>query len=92
MRDAAGVVKAGSNGHEIAVRPEIVEIFVDVFQFTGDLHPQTAREDVMRWDSLQHVALVAALESTYGISLSMDEMMEITSVRDIHAVLIRHNV
>jgi acyl carrier protein len=92
MRDAVGIGKAGVSGHEIAVRPKIVEIFADVFQFTGDLHPQTMREDVARWDSLQHVALVAALESAYGIALSMDEMMEIASVGDIHAVLCRHNV
>jgi acyl carrier protein len=38
------------------------------------------------------VALVAALESTFGISLSMDEMLEIASVRDIQKILARYGV
>jgi acyl carrier protein len=85
-------LKARSAIHEGAVRPEIVEIFADVFQFGGDLRLATSRADVKRWDSLQHVALVAALESTFGISLSMDEMLEIASVRDIQKILARHGV
>jgi acyl carrier protein len=47
---------------------------------------------VEKWDSLQHIALIAAVESTFAISLSMDEMMEIASVSDIHTVLDRHGV
>lgn len=92
MHDGLGLVKGRPTVHEGAVRLEIVEIFADVFQFAGDVRLETSRIDVKRWDSLQHVALVAALESTFGISLSMDEMLEIASVRDIHAILARHGV
>ena len=92
MHDGLELTKARSAVHESAVRPEIVEIFADVFQFAGDVRLETSRIDVKRWDSLQHVALVAALESTFGISLSMDEMLEIASVRDIHTILARHGV
>ena len=75
-----------------AVRPEIIEMFADVFEFGEDLHLHTSQRDVEKWDSLQHVALVAAIESVFGISLSMDEMMEITCVSDIHTILNRHGV
>ncbi len=75
-----------------AVRPEIAAIFADVFQHSGTLTSCTSRKDVKRWDSLQHVALVAALESEFSISLTMDEMMEMTSVEEIEAVLKRHGV
>ena len=92
MHDGLGLVKGRSAVHVGAVRPEIVEIFADVFQFTGELGLETSRTDVKRWDSLQHVALVAALESTFGISLSMDEMLEIMSVRDVQKILARHGV
>ena len=43
-------------------------------------------------NSLQHMALVAAIEQTFGISLSMDEMIEIRSVKDICQILDRHGV
>ncbi len=72
------------------VRPEIVEIFADVFQFEGPLTAATSTDDIERWDSLQHIALVRALEQTFGVALSMDEMVEIRSVGDIETVLSRH--
>jgi len=75
-----------------AVRADVREILTDVFQFEGELRLDTSPEDIERWDSLQHVALIAALETKFGISLSMDEMMEIASVADIHTVLERHSV
>lgn len=72
--------------------PQLAAIFEDVFQHAGPLAPSTSPEDVSRWDSLQHIALVRCLEETFAIQLSMDEMMEIRSVRDIESVLRRHGV
>lgn len=74
------------------VRPEIAGIFADVFKFKGAVTSQTSRSDVPKWDSLQHVALIAAIEQNFGVSLSMDEMMEIRSVQDISNILDRHGV
>ena len=73
-----------------AVRPEIVEMFDELFQVSDGLTLQTKRADIDRWDSLQHVALVSAIESDFKISLTMDEMMEIETIGDIHAILARH--
>jgi acyl carrier protein len=74
------------------IRTEIAEIFSDVFQYEGRLSLATSADDVERWDSLQHIALVRTIEQTFGVSLSMDEMMEIRTVGDIEAVLSRHGV
>lgn len=72
--------------------PEIVTIFEDVFEHTHALTSATSPDDVERWDSLQHIALIRTLEMTFAIQLSMDEMMEIRSVGDIENVLRRHGV
>ncbi|HWK33329.1 MAG TPA: acyl carrier protein [Hyphomicrobium sp.] len=72
--------------------PEIAVIFDDVFQYTEPLTASTSPSDVDRWDSLQHIALVQAIETTFGIKLSMDEMMEIQSVGDIERILRRYGV
>ena len=74
------------------VRPEIRGLFANVFTYEGDVTPATSRKDVPKWDSLQHVALVAAIEEQFGITLSMDEMVEIRSVKDICNILDRHGV
>ena len=75
-----------------AVRPEIEGIFADVFKFQGQVTAQTSRADVPKWDSLRHIALVTAIEQNFGLSLSMDEMVEIRSVQDICNILDRHGV
>lgn len=72
--------------------PDLTEIFSEVFTYTGPLDPETSAEQVSRWDSLQHIALVRTLEQTYSIHLSLDEMMEMRTVGDIERVLARHGV
>lgn len=81
-----------SEFNDVSVRPELKAIFAQVFKFDGPISPATSRRDVPKWDSLQHLALVAELEQQFGINLSMDEMVEIRSVRDICNILDRHGV
>lgn len=76
----------------VVAYPELTPIFADVFQHTEPLTVATSADDVATWDSLQHIALIRALEMTFSIQLSMDEMMEIRSVGDIENVLRRHGV
>jgi len=77
---------------ETTVRPALVEIFRDVFEYEGPLSQNTSPDDVDRWDSLQHIALVRAIEQIFGINLSMDEMMELEDAGAIEALLRRHGV
>jgi len=74
------------------IRPELRDIFADVFLFDEPLTLRTGPDDVPKWDSLRHIALVSAIENAYGITLSMDEMMEMIDVRAIQGVLERHRV
>ena len=74
------------------VRPEIKGLFANVFKYDGEVTPATSRRDVPKWDSLQHLALVAAIEEQFDIALSMDEMVEMRSVKDISNILDRHGV
>ena len=81
-----------ANMNGTVVRPKIEGIFADVFNFQGQVTPQTSRAEVPKWDSLRHIALVTAIEENFGVSLSMDEMVEIRSVQDICNILDRHGV
>ena len=74
------------------IRAEIAEIFRDVFEYQGPVAQDTSPENVERWDSLQHIALVRAIEEKFEITLSMDEMMEIDSAGAIANLLRRHSV
>ncbi|KUO56423.1 MAG: hypothetical protein APF80_13770 [Alphaproteobacteria bacterium BRH_c36] len=75
-----------------SVRPDIAELVADVFQFDRALLGTTSPKDIERWDSLKHIELIKAIEDTFEISMTMDEMMEIRCVGDIERVLERYGV
>lgn len=52
----------------------------------------TVPEDVKKWDSLGHMALVAGLEKEFGLELEVDEIMEMATVEKILEVLARRGV
>lgn len=49
----------------------------------GTLHENTKIEEVEGWDSLAHVLVIGELESNLGISIPLDEAIEITSVGEL---------
>lgn len=50
----------------------------------------TSNATLAEWDSLAHMTLVVELEATYGLSLSAEDALQLTSVADIKRVLQRH--
>jgi len=44
------------------------------------------------WDSLGHVAIISALENTYGIAFELDEVMSIENVETLKKMLIKKGV
>ena len=49
----------------------------------GMISEDTRIEDVEGWDSLAHVLIIGELEAQLGISISLDEAIEITSVKEL---------
>jgi acyl carrier protein len=47
----------------------------------------TKAEDVSGWDSVGHLSLAASLEEVFGISLDVDDLMEMESVREIVRIM-----
>ncbi len=44
------------------------------------------------WDSLGHVAIISAVENTYGITFELDEVMSIENVENLKNMLIKKGV
>lgn len=49
--------------------------------------PETGPLTLSHWDSFHHVHIVMAVEETYGVEFSPDEIVGFLSVRDIATVL-----
>lgn len=66
------------------MKREILELMAEVLQVPEDMITEDTRmDDLEEWDSLAHVMLIGELESQLGISLSVDEAVEITSVKEL---------
>lgn len=63
---------------------KILELIEEVLKVpSGTITIDTKAEDVEEWDSLAHVMLIGELEDRLGISIPLDEAVEITSVKEI---------
>lgn len=49
----------------------------------GSVKPENRIEDIDGWDSLAHVLIIGELESQLGISIPLDEAIDIITVEDL---------
>lgn len=66
------------------MREQIIALMEEIFQVPqGTVTAETKASELEQWDSLAHVMLIGELESRLGISIPLDEAVEITSVEEI---------
>ncbi|UCF19808.1 MAG: acyl carrier protein [Gemmatimonadota bacterium] len=53
----------------------------------GKIDDTTSNTTLEEWDSMGHVNLIMELESTYGVSLSPDDALQMTNVATIKRIL-----
>lgn len=64
------------------------ELIAATFGIDVDETPETASQATLaEWSSLNHVLLMAAVEDAFDVRLTMQEMLHMTSVPTITAVL-----
>jgi acyl carrier protein len=62
---------------------KILEIAAEIFRVpVSDLNINIGREDIEKWKSLQHVALVATLEEQLDIVVPFEEIANIKTLQD----------
>ena len=64
------------------------EILASVFNVdAGSISDATSADNLVQWDSLQHLNLVLTLEESLGIRLSDDHTLMMTSMSAIKKIL-----
>lgn len=67
---------------------KLAQLLAEVFGLrTTDIHPNLQNTEVGTWDSLKQMDLVMSLEREYGIALEIPDILRMTSVAEIMAVL-----
>lgn len=70
------------------------EVIRETLSLTGDVGIEDSHGpgQLDGWDSLGHVQIVSALEAAYDISIQMDEVLSLETVRNIKDLLLNKNV
>lgn len=63
---------------------KILEIIEEILMVpTGTITIDSVIEEVEGWDSLAHVLIIGAIEEKLGVSIPLDEAIEITKVKEL---------
>ena len=75
------------------MNPDVVEIISQVFTVAPeDVTPESSPDTIPAWDSLGHLQLIAALETSFGVKLNLREIQTMDTVCKIEAVLTARGV
>jgi len=67
---------------------KVKEAFKNAFDIDpSQITMETSASDIPLWDSVGHLSLASNLEEVFGISLDVDELMEMENVREIVRVI-----
>ena len=70
------------------VDAKVENLLSDVLQMpSSEITDDLTMKDVEAWDSLKHMELIVALEQSFEMQLSFDEIVAMQSVREIKRVL-----
>ncbi len=58
----------------------------------NELALETGPANLAAWDSLAQITIVAAVEQTYGIQLSMPEILSIHTINHLKQILAKYSV
>ncbi|HEU4625032.1 MAG TPA: acyl carrier protein [Steroidobacteraceae bacterium] len=71
--------------------PRFRDVLAEILEVDGKtLADDTRREDTETWDSLTHLRLITAVESTFHVQLSMDEIAAANTPRALEQFVRAH--
>jgi acyl carrier protein len=56
------------------------------------VHDGLSYNSIKEWDSVAHMALIAAIEETYGIMLETEDVIDMSSVAKAKEILAKYNI
>ena len=66
------------------MKRQIIELIESILKVPeGTITDRTLIENVEQWDSLAHVMIIGELEEKLGISIPLEEAIEITSMEEL---------
>lgn len=62
---------------------KVIEIVAEIIEVEKEtLTLDSARKEIEEWDSLSHVQIIAELEDAFGVSIPIEKVNEVRTIRD----------
>lgn len=75
------------------MKSKIMTILAEVLEISPDrINLSTEQNQLEEWDSLAHLKLIMRLEQELNISISMEEVSELTSIDKIYSIISTKNI
>jgi acyl carrier protein len=72
---------------------DLQEVIAKAFGITpNEITDELEYQSIPEWDSVSHLVLVTELETAYGISIEMEDVLTMGSVAKIKELLKKYNV
>ncbi len=66
------------------MKEKVIALIEEILKVpAGTITEETMIEDVEQWDSLAHVMIIGELEEKLGISIPLEDAVEITSMKEL---------
>ena len=70
--------------NDTSMKEKIIALIEEILKVpAGTITEDTMIADVEQWDSLAHVLIIGELESRLGISIPLDEAIELTGMKEL---------
>ncbi len=70
------------------IMQRLIQIFKDVFDLDDVvLTPDTTADDIEEWDSLEHINLISAVESSFKMKFKMKEISTMKNVGEMISII-----
>jgi len=68
----------------MCVQEKVIQVLVNILQVSPDkISTKTTSDDIEKWDSLNHINMIQALEQEFGIRYDQEQMVSMLSVEEI---------
>lgn len=69
------------------MKEKLIELITDILQVEeGVITENTLIDDFEEWDSLAQVMIIGEIEARLGVSIDLEDAMEVTGVKDLIAL------
>ncbi|MFD2467323.1 acyl carrier protein [Amycolatopsis silviterrae] len=66
----------------MAVQDKLKEVFIDALQLDGEVDVENLKyRDIEAWDSVGHMALIAAIEDEFEVEFDTDQVIDMSSFK-----------